>query len=76
MSKKKKYISKKKWSITLLLCFFLPFFGAHRFFVGKVRSGVFMLITLGGLGIWSVADLIMIITGNFKDNEGKLIKTP
>ena len=66
--------SEKNWLVTVLLCFFLGGLGAHRFFVGKIGTGIVMLITLGGFGIWSLIDLIVIIAGNFKDSEGNLIK--
>ncbi|MGF9891613.1 TM2 domain-containing protein [Priestia megaterium] len=66
--------SEKNWLVTVLLCFFLGGLGAHRFFVGKIGTGIVMLVTLGGFGIWSLIDLIVIIIGKFKDSEGNLIK--
>jgi TM2 domain-containing membrane protein YozV len=56
-----------------LLCFLLGVFGAHRFYVGKVGTGVLQLLTLGGLGIWAFYDLIMIIIGAFTDKNGAKI---
>ncbi|MDT8070086.1 MAG: TM2 domain-containing protein [Terriglobia bacterium] len=53
-----------------LLCFFLGVFGAHRFYVGKIGSAIAMILTIGGLGIWALIDLIMIVTGSFKDENG------
>jgi TM2 domain-containing membrane protein YozV len=53
-----------------LLCLFLGIFGAHRFYVGKVGTGVLQIVTLGGLGIWTLADFIMIIVGAFTDENG------
>ena len=61
------YISDKSCVTVFLLCTFLGFLGAHRFYVGKVSSGIFQLLTLGALGIWSLIDWIVIITGNFTD---------
>ena len=67
-------LSDKGFVPTALLCFFLGVLGVHRFYVGKIGTGVLQLITLGGLGIWALIDLVMIIVGNFKDKEGRFIK--
>ena len=61
----------KPWLVTLLLCFFAGAFGVHRFYVGKMGTGIAMLLTLGGCGIWQIYDLIMIITGKFVDAQGR-----
>lgn len=57
----------------MLLCLFLGSLGVHRFYVGKVGTGVLQLITLGACGIWTVIDFIIIAVGNFTDGDGKLI---
>lgn len=62
--------SEKSRLVALLLCFFLGVFGAHRFYVGKVGTGVLQLVTLGGLGIWYFIDLIIILLGSFRDADG------
>ena len=54
-----------------LLCFFLGGLGAHRFYTGKVGTALLMIITFGGLGIWVLIDFVMILTGGFKDKEGR-----
>ena len=56
-----------------LLCLIVGVFGAHRFYVGKHGTGFLMLITCGGLGIWWLVDLIMLITGQFRDKEGRRV---
>lgn len=66
--------SDKGFVPTLLLCFFLGGLGVHRFYVGKVGTGILMLITLGGFGIWSLIDFIMIAVGSFTDANGRVIK--
>ncbi len=63
----------KNWLATLLLCLFVGGMGIHRFYVGKIGTGILQLITLGGCGIWTIIDLIMIITGNFTDKDGNKI---
>ena len=65
--------SDKNWLATLLLCLFLGGIGVHRFYVGKVGTGILQLIPLGGCGIWTLIDLIMIITGSFTDKDGNKI---
>lgn len=62
---------RKSWSVALLLCYFLGVWGAHRFYTGKVGTGVLQLLTAGGLGIWWLVDLIMVITGSFTDKNGQ-----
>ncbi|CAB1056773.1 hypothetical protein D1BOALGB6SA_1512 [Olavius sp. associated proteobacterium Delta 1] len=66
--------SEKGFVPTLLLAIFLGGLGVHRFFVGKIGTGILQLITLGGLGIWALIDIIMIIVGSFKDKAGLPIK--
>jgi TM2 domain-containing membrane protein YozV len=66
--------SEKDFLAMLLLCFFLGYLGMHRFYAGKVGTGILMLLTAGGLGIWTLIDFIFIATGNFKDNKGLKIK--
>jgi TM2 domain-containing membrane protein YozV len=56
--------------ITLLLCFFLGALGIHRFYVGKIWTGILWLCTGGLFGIGWVIDFIMIIFGAFKDKQG------
>ncbi len=67
-------VSEKGFVPTLLLCFFLGALGVHRFYVGKIGTGILQLFTLGGLGIWVLVDFIIIATGSFRDKQGLLIK--
>jgi len=71
-------ISSKSRLATTLLCI-LPAWivgiaGIHRFYLGKIGTGIAMLLTLGGLGIWTLIDFIYVVSGSMKDKEGKLIK--
>ena len=66
--------SEKGFVPTLLLCLLLGGLGIHRFYVGKIGTGILMIFTFGGLGIWVLIDLIMIAVGSFKDKSGLPIK--
>lgn len=66
--------SEKDWLVTLLLCFFLGGLGVHRFYAGKIGTGILQILTFGGFGIWVLIDLIMVIVGKFTDKEGNLIQ--
>lgn len=67
-------VSDKGFVPTVLLCFFLGVLGVHRFYVGKIGTGILQLITLGGLGIWALIDFIMIVVGKFTDGDGLPVK--
>lgn len=67
------FASPRSRTVAFLLAAFLGVFGAHRFYVGRPRSAILQLITIGGLGLWWLADLIIIGTGAFRDGEGRLV---
>ena len=67
--------SEKDWLITLILSIVVGGFGIDRFYTGSVLLGVLKLVTLGGLGVWWLIDLIMLVTGNYKDGDGNRIAT-
>tara|TARA_B110000003_G_scaffold275737_1_gene319277 strand:+ start:169 stop:936 length:768 start_codon:yes stop_codon:yes gene_type:complete len=67
-------LSDKEFLPTLLLCLFVGMLGVHRFYVGKIGTGVAMIFTLGGLGIWVLVDFILICIGSFRDIEGRVVK--
>ena len=61
------------WLALFLLTFFVGVLGVHRFYVGKIGTGVLMLITLGGLGVWFLVDLLLVVTGQFTNKDGQKI---
>lgn len=67
--------SSKSRLVCLLLCAIpvLGFIGVHRFYTGKIGTGILMFCTVGGLGIWWLIDLVFIIAGSFRDKEGKRV---
>lgn len=66
--------SEKSFVTTALLCFFLGSLGVHRFYAGKTGTGIAMILTVGGFGIWTLIDFIMVLVGKFTDSTGKVIK--
>ncbi|MBI2847207.1 MAG: TM2 domain-containing protein [Chloroflexi bacterium] len=65
--------SPKSRLATTLFAAFLGALGVHRFYLGKIGTGILMLVTLGGLGIWALIDSIIAVSGNMRDKDGKRI---
>ncbi len=65
--------SPKSWLATLLLCIFLGVIGVHRFYAGKIGTGLIWLFTAGCFGIGWIVDLVCIILGKFTDKQGRVI---
>lgn len=65
--------SDKNWWTALLLCIFVGIFGAHRFYAGKTGTGVIWLFTLGCVGYGWIIDMVLIVLGKFKDDQGRRI---
>lgn len=65
------FISNKSWGTTLFLACTLGGWGVHRFYSGNIPIGVLQLFTFGGFGVWVLFDIIMILTDNFKDGQGR-----
>lgn len=63
-------VSKKSKGVALLLCIFLGWCGAHKFYVGRIGSGLVYLFTYGVFGIGWIVDIIRILLGHFKDKYG------
>ena len=59
--------------MALTFVLLLGLVGAHRFYVGRTGSALAMMFTLGGLGLWWIADIIIVATGSMRDNEGKRV---
>lgn len=59
--------------LAFLLCLLLGPLGVHRHYVGKFGTGILQLLTAGGLGLWWLLDLVMILAGKFKDVRGDVV---
>ncbi len=66
-------VSDKRILPLFLLLFFLGFLGVHRFYAGKILTGILFIVTIGGFGIWYIVDLIYIVVGGFTDSNGNKI---
>ena len=66
--------SPKSRTAAALLCFFLGGLGIHRFYMGKIGTGILWLLTLGLFGIGALVDFIIILCGSAKDKDGLPIK--
>jgi TM2 domain-containing membrane protein YozV len=67
-------VSEKSGIACLLFLIFLAPFGIHRIYVGKVGTGILFFLTMAGLGIWWLIDLILLIAGAFTDSNGAKVK--
>jgi TM2 domain-containing membrane protein YozV len=61
----------KSQVIALILCLLVGGLGIHRFYLGYTWQGIVQLLTLGLCGIWTLIDLIRIITGDLKPKDGE-----
>ncbi|MDX1431147.1 MAG: RDD family protein [Gammaproteobacteria bacterium] len=68
-------MSEKSKATAFLLCFFLGSLGVHRFYLGRIVTGLLMLLTLGLLGLWTLVDLVLILRGRLGDRAGNALRT-
>ena len=66
--------SDKSRGVALALAAILGPFGGHRFYVNKTGTGILMALTIGGVGLWYLYDLILVASGSFRDADGRLVR--
>ena len=52
----------------------LGVFGGHRFSVGRRASGILQALTVGGVGLWWLFDMVELVSGDFVDNQGRPVR--
>ena len=73
-------VSEKAILPAFLLSFLGGLLGIHRFYAGKIGTGIVMALltfTLFGIvisGLWNLIDLVMIVSGKFTDGNGRTIR--
>jgi TM2 domain-containing membrane protein YozV len=66
--------SVKNYTVTVLLVLLLGFVGGHRFYAGKVGTGLLFLFTAGFFAIGWIIDIFTVAFGNFTDKTGSFIR--
>ena len=67
---------QRSWIVALLLSIFLGYLGIDRFYIGRTKSAIVKLVTLGCFGIWWLSDIILIAAEYRKDAYGRPLKHP
>src|SRR5204862_7693878 len=66
-------VSERSRALTLGLAILGGVFGLHRFYTGRTQSGIWMCLTLGGMGIWYLYDVVVVAAGDFHDCDGRRV---
>lgn len=64
----------RSWYVTFALSITLGWLGADRLYLGYYALGFLKALTVGGLFVWWIFDLLLILTDNMTDVEGNYLK--
>nr|WP_157000382.1 TM2 domain-containing protein [Agromyces terreus] len=64
---------ERTFLLTWLFALLLGSLGADRFYLGKIGTAVAKLLTAGGFGVWTLVDLVLVLTGAQRDREGRTL---
>jgi TM2 domain-containing membrane protein YozV len=67
-------VSPRSRGVALGLAVVGGFLGLHRFYVGKPGTAVLQIVTLGGMGVWWLYDIVMCAAGEFCDHEDRPLR--
>ncbi len=68
--------SQKSWWVVFITALFFGYFGVHRFYAGKIGTGVLWLFTIGIFAAGWIVDIILVLLGRFTDGQGNEIQRP
>ena len=68
--------SDKNWVVAICLSVFLGYWGIDRFYLGYVALGILKFFTIGGVGIWYLADIVLLAMGRLRDGDDNVLKMP
>lgn len=66
--------SVKNYAVMLVLVLVLGVVGGHRFYAGKVGTGIIFLLTAGFFLIGWIIDIFTVSFGNFTDKTGRFVR--
>lgn len=67
-------VGEKSFMVTAILSIIPAPCGLHRFYTGRIWTGLILFFTCGLYFIWSAIDVLRILTNSFTDKNGKKLK--